>query len=389
MKFFPTTPRCPEKILESMIKHFKIHKSLPASMVSDLPLDTYKLIVEKLLSEKAFQQDDPNSKHEESADEVKEYENPTVAKQKSINSLKKFQAFRALENVSPIEQDDSERYTNYNIHSLALSPHEETLVNPITVKSKKYEDYKREIFKLAHDLKELTSYNQILSLIISLDKNNENEELRQQLAEKISLLECLSSDLSEDLKALKKTLEPNEGFLENIPLHRQELKILSEMIGFDRKSMCKPSEMQIINRVLDCCTEDHGNLDKFIDNLLASHDVAEISLVLVKYIKYLEEQTAVALKSEALNCLITDIRNDFALEGALNESLVLFKEIQMLSVQKSRIEYEKKIKEKKDQVKIRNSPQQTQKIKWKLPAAFQNLTGTELYSRALAAIKKK
>lgn len=389
MKFFPTSPRNPEKILESMIKHYKIHKALPASMVSDLPLDTYKLIVEKLLSEKAFQQDCPHSKYEESADEEKEYEHAVATKQKSTSSLKKLQAFRALENVSPIEQDDSERYTNYNIHSLALSPHEETVLSPITVKSKKYEDYKREILKLAHELKELTSYNQALSLIISLDKNNENEELKQQLAEKISLLENLSSELGEDLKTLKKTLQPNEGFLENIPLHRQELKILSEMIGFDKKSMCKPSEMQIVNKVMDCCTDDPGNLDKFIDSLLASHDVAEISLVLVKYIKFLEEQTAVTLKSEALNCIITDIRNDFALEEALNESLALFKEIQLLYIQKNRIEYEKKIKLRKEQVKIRDSPQSVKKAKWKLPAELENLSGTELYSRTLAAIKKK
>jgi hypothetical protein len=389
IKFFPTSPRNPDKILESMIKHFRIHKTIPASFLTDLPLETCKIIVEKLLQERQAYQEENFLKHEESADEEKEYERPSLARQGSSGQLKKLQAFRAIENVSPIEKDDSERYTNYNINSLALTPHEETVVNLISVKVKKYEDYKREILKLANELKELTSYNQALSLIISLDKENELDQLKQQVSEKINLLDKFSAKVSENLRNLKKTIEPNEGFLEHLPMHRQELKILTEMIGFDRKLTCKPSEMQIINKVMDCCIEDPDNLEKFIDNLLAGHDVAEISLMLVKYIKYLEDQSSVALKSEALNCLITEIRNDLALEENLNQSLALFKDIQTLKAQKNRLEYEQKKRNRKEQVRIRESPQRTEKNKWKLPQSMENLTGAELYSKALAVIKKK
>ena len=388
IKFFPTSPRNPDKILESMIKHYRIHKSLPINLITDLPLETCKIIVEKLLQEKLSLNEENNIIHEESADEEKEYERQSIGRSANPSQLKKFQAFRAMENVSPIERDDSERYTNYNINSLALTPHEDTVVNPISVKISKYEDYRREILKLASELKDLTTYNQALSLIISLDKDSEQDQLKQQISEKLTLLDSLSEKLSEILKSLKKTIQPNEGFLENLPLHRQELKILSEMIEFDKKSTCKPSEMQIINTVLDCSVDDPANLDKFIDNLLAGHDVAEISLVLVKYIKFLEEQSLITLKSQALNCIITEIRNDFEIEENLHESLALYKEIKRLNQEKTRIEIDEQKKFRKGQVRIRTA-KKTEKERWKLPKSMENLTGAELYSKAIAAKKSK
>lgn len=392
-KSFPKPSPSADKILENMIKHFKIHKSVSLAQVSDLPIDTCKQIVEKLISEKLSLSDELSVKNEEIPENP---ENQDKSLDLGIPSAQvspppmKMQAFRALENVSPIEKDDSVGHTNYKIISLALTPHEDLNPNPIAIKSSKYEDYKREVLKLANELRELTAYNQLLSLILSLEKDNESIQLANQVKEKVDIYIGLIENITEMMKKLRKNIEPSEGFWESVPLYRQEVKILAKMVGFEALCDFKPSEMQTVNDLLDISLEDDPKkLEIYIDEVLAGHDIAEISYMLVKYIKYLEEQAALPLKSEALNCLITEVRNEFALEECVNEKLIFASELAMLENEINRLKYEQSRALKIEQVRIREKNPSIEKRKWKLPENMEKLSGPELYSKALARCKKK
>jgi hypothetical protein len=380
-----------DELLDKMIKEYKVHKSIPESFVSNLPLENYKIIVEKLIKEKLSLQEDLNVKENEA-----EFEKDSIKIEKEMSSSVynpfspnlKMQAFRALENVSPIEEDDSNGHTNYKIISLPLTPKEDFNPDSPIAKSRKYESYKKEAIKLTTELKDLSSYNKILKIIISLDKNKESFQFNQQIREKINTYTRLSTNIAEELKTLKNIIQPNEGFLENIPLHRKELKILSKMVGYNKKCDMKPSEMETINKLLDLKLESTDKIfEEYVDELLAGHDIAEIASIFVKYIKFLEEEASIDLKTETLNCLITEFLNEAALEDAIDQNLVLSKEKVVLENEINRISYEKNKNFKLEQVKIRTQSITEPKNKWKLPLNLQNLSGPELYSKTLARLK--
>jgi FtsZ-binding cell division protein ZapB len=384
IRSFPKSPKNPEKTLEIMIKHFKIHKSIPNYLISELPLDSCLLMVESLIREKIMLQDELSMKIEES---VSENEILAIRAKNNASPLLKIQEFRALENVSPIEKDDSDGHTNYNIVSLPLTPRDEIVTNQLTTKSNTFEDYKREVLKLSSELKEVFSYNQLLQYILSLSKNNESIQLNEIVKKKISAYNLISNTVSEELKRVKKALEPNEGFVENMNLLRPEIKILSEMIEFDKKCDLKPSEMQTVNQLIDLNIEDPKRLEKRIDELLAGHDIAEISFMLVKYIKFLEEQTTVNLKAEALNCLLTELRNELSIEEAVSEGLRLDMEIEELKRNAERVKFERSKVERAQQVKIRTKKAKEEKKKWTLPEEMTGLSGVEIYSETLKKLK--
>ena len=317
----------PDEILEKMIKEYQIHKSIPKPLISSLSLDSCKQIVESLLKEKLSYQEDLSPKEINSDKESdKESENVSIPSRQISPPLIKMQAFRAFENVSPIEKDDSDGHTNYKIVSLALTPKEELSPDIVQNNLLKYENYKKEVVKLTAELKEISSCNQILQLIVSLGKDNEISELNKKIKEKIQIYTTLAENMTEELLALKKLIEPNEGFLENTPLQRNELKILAKLVGYEKKCDLKPSELETINKLIDLKLEGSKKFEDFIDELLAGHDIAEMAFILVKYINFLEEEASVDLKTETLNCLITEFRNEIMLEGVIDENLLLSNE---------------------------------------------------------------
>ena len=341
-----------------MIKEYQIHKSIPKPLISSLSLDSCKQIVESLLKEKLSYQEDLSPKEINSDKESdKESENVSIPSRQISPPLIKMQAFRAFENVSPIEKDDSDGHTNYKIVSLALTPKEELSPDIVQNNLLKYENYKKEVVKLTAELKEISSCNQILQLIVSLGKDNEISELNKKIKEKIQIYTTLAENMTEELLALKKLIEPNEGFLENTPLQRNELKILVKLVGYEKKCDLKPSELETINKLIDLKLEGSKKFEDFIDELLAGHDIAEMAFILVKYINFLVEEASVDLKTETLNCLITEFRNEIMLEGVIDENLLLSNEWNLLKSEFDRNEYEKTMKIKKSQVSIRKSSQ--------------------------------
>ena len=373
-----------DKVLENMIKSFKTTKSIPESSVANLPIESFKIIVEKLLKEKLSLQEELSLK-----DNFPDSDSESINSQ-PISPSTKIQAFRALENVSPIEWDDSNGHTNYKIISLALTPKEEINPDHALIKLNKFENYKKEIIKLTNELKELTSYNKILLMIISLDKDNESLQINQYIKNKVEKYTELSATVTEEIKSLKKDIEPKEGFLENVPLQRKEIKILSKMIGFEKKCDIKPSEMDTLNRLLDLYMDNSvKTFQEYVDELLAGHDIAEMAFILIKYIKFLEEEAIIDLNNEALNCFIAEYKNEVKLEDIVDEGLLLDKEQRRLNVEIARINYKKSKNTKLEQIKIREKTQVKEKKKWKLPDSLESLSGPSLYSKTLASLNKK
>ena len=382
------TPQNSDMLLENMIKAYKTHKSLPQSHISNLSLENCKLIVEKLLKEKLSLQEDLAIK--ENPRETEAERPDSVAAQQINAPVAKNQAFRALENVSPIERDDSDGHTNYKIVSLAMTPKEEVSPDFALDKLKKFENYKKVVTKLTAELRELTSYNNILGVILALEKDSESTQFNMQIKDKIDMYTSLSAEITEELKNLKKTIEPNIGFLEHMPLQRSELKILSKMIGYDRKSEIKPSEMQTLDRLLELYLETPSKkFEGFVDELLRGHDIAEIATIIVKYIKFLEEEAAVDLHSEALNCFITEYQNEVVLEDIIDQRLILMRQQNCLTSDIAKNAFEKSKAMRVQQIKIRGKPPAQEKHKWKLPVFLESLSGPDLYSKTLASFKKK
>lgn len=376
----------PDHILDSMIKAVKKHKTIPETLIASLTIDTCKEIVEKLIREKNFLQEELSIKDIPASSDKQE---SLPSRQKSP-PIVKMQAFRALENVSPIEIEDSDGHTNYKIVSLAISPKEEVSPDYAADKVKAFEDYKKEVIKLTNELKELVAYNKILLMIIPLEKDYETEQINQQIKEKIEMYTKLSSEITEELKTIKKTIEPNVGFVENLPLQRTELKVLTKIIGYEKKCDLKPSEMQTVDRLLDLYVENPcKKFEEYVDELLAGHDIAEMANIIVKYIKFLEEEAVVDLHSEALNCFITEHQNEAGIEEIIDENVALSKEFNVLEAETARISYAKGRIEKSKQLKIRQKPKEAEKPKWTLPSSLSSLTGANLYAKALQSLKKK
>jgi hypothetical protein len=343
----------PEEILDSWAKSFKSGKAVPEALVADMPTSQLKSVVELLLTEKQRLQEQLEEKKSESYSSLLEedrgqtYSLATIHSNSAVYRLPVFphrqttredlrqrrtanlstyhkeSMMRGIENVSPIEREES---SYLKMPSNLYIPKEEEdfrLVKPLAV----IDNYEQNMQAFSLELAELKTQNAMLKQLLRLSPH----------ASKVQVVEDLSQKLMHKDRIIDRLLEENS-------------KLKSQMAQYSERS-----EWQLPEETEACCLKESERqvlavllgttrrLDDIVYGLLAQNDIVDLCSVLIKYARHLEEDVVIKLRltvmeqrsraSSELN-LIDEVNSErVALQAKVEE---LEAQIMSLQIQQTR-----------------------------------------------------
>jgi hypothetical protein len=296
----------PEEILDSWAKSFKSGKAVPEALVADMPTSQLKSVVELLLTEKQRLQEQLEEKKSESYSSLLEedrgqtYSLATIQSNSAVYRLPVFphrqttredlrqrrtanlstyhkeSMMRGIENVSPIEREES---SYLKMPSNLYIPKEEDdfrLVKPLAV----IDNYEQNMQALSQELAELKTKNAMLKQLLRLSPH----------ASKLLVVEDLSQKLMHKDRIIDRLLEENSKLKFQMAQYseRSEWQLPEET-----EACClKESERQVLAVLLGTTKR----LDEIVYGLLAQNDIVDLCSVLIKYARHLEEDVVIKLR---------------------------------------------------------------------------------------------
>jgi hypothetical protein len=383
----------PEEILDSWAKSFKQAKTVPESLVAEMPLSHLKSVVELLFTEKQRLQDQLEEKKSESYSSLLEedrgqtYSLATITSSSAVYRLPVFpqrqttredlrlrrtanlstyhkeSVLRGIDNVSPIEREES---SYLKMPSNLYNPNEQDdfrLMKPLAV----IDSYEQHVLALNQELAELKTKNAMLKQLLRLSPHSSKGQVVDSLSEKLVHKDRIIDRLLEDNSKLK---------LQMIQYERSDWHLPEET-----EACClKETERQVLAALLG----NTKRLDEIVYGLLAHNDIVDLCSVLIKYARHLEEDVVVKLRmtimeqrsrtSSELN-LIDEVNS----EKAQLQAKVAELESQVVSLQ---IQQTRRMTSPPGQVSLAHSP----RVQVSFPAKPQEVKESpmQMYMRSIS-----
>lgn len=306
IEFDPLKQIKPEEILDSWSKTFKQAKGVPEASVAELTPSHLKSVVELLLTEKQRLQDQLEDKKSESysmnleEDRGHTYSLATIQSSSAVYRLPVFpqrqttrddlrqrrtanlstyhkeSVLRGIENVSPIEREES---SYLKMPSNLYIPKEEDdfrLMKPLAV----IDSYEQHVLALNQEITELKTKNTMIMQLLRLSPH----------ASKVQVIDSLSEKLMHKDRIIDRLLEENS----RLKSHMAQYSERSEWHLPEETEACclKETERQVLTAIL----ANTKRLDEVLCGLLAQNDIVDLCAVLVKYIRHLEEDVVIKLR---------------------------------------------------------------------------------------------
>eukprot|EP00359_Climacostomum_virens_P009163 CAMPEP_0204916912 /NCGR_PEP_ID=MMETSP1397-20131031/14620_1 /ASSEMBLY_ACC=CAM_ASM_000891 /TAXON_ID=49980 /ORGANISM="Climacostomum Climacostomum virens, Strain Stock W-24" /LENGTH=553 /DNA_ID=CAMNT_0052089593 /DNA_START=61 /DNA_END=1725 /DNA_ORIENTATION=+ len=297
----------PEEILDSWSKSFKQAKAVPEALVAELPASQLKSVVELLLTEKQKLQDQLNEdkKSESYSSLLEENQGQTYSlatiqsssavyrlpvfpqrqttrddlrqrRRDNLSTYHKESVLRGIENVSPIEREES---SYLKMPSNLYIPKEEDdfrLMKPLAV----IDSYEQHVLQLNQEITELKTKNAMLKQLLRLSPHATKTQVIDSLSEKLMHKDRLIDRVLEENSRLKSQMAQ---YSERSEWHLPE----------ETEACClKETERQVLAALLG----NAKRLDEIVYGLLAQNDIVDLCTVLIKYARHLEEDVIIKLR---------------------------------------------------------------------------------------------
>lgn len=222
--------KSPDVYLSNLIRTFKHQKSIPQSMIENLTIEGRRVIVEKLISEKLSMQEQLFSQDERRrgfsiTSQIEDEFKGAIRSQPARHTNFKMYALRKINNVSPIEKNESVFDLNSKIAS-PLTPKDEINSKNVEAQLKECSQFEAELVKCNHELQGLNSHNNLLEKILAYtNKDCDFRPITAVIKNKANDYQGLIKALIDEKTSLKNKLKVGEAGIENIN-RRSELKAL-------------------------------------------------------------------------------------------------------------------------------------------------------------------
>lgn len=348
-------------LIENLYNTYKYEKRIPIDILSKLPKDSLRKVLEQLMYDKMTQQEQAVSNDKISLlfeDEMRSPESigiSTIVARKREPSIFT-RHMRGIDNVSPIEKDESIE---------DQSPLPEAVRRLATAEQETISTYE-DVISQNIENKVLEGY------LYSPDFNKDIVFITKAMKHAIQTVR-------KENNSLKTQLEENE----NRPDSRNKLCILREMCGGDIRT-------EMISNLVEMHSK--GKLDELQDyatSLINEHEIVEIAKQIVQQMKNLEE-SCVSLKKQLFEVKLTSMHNEKNYFKMLSDKGRLDLQHSKLKQQlsdlnsfklKERIKNQLKIRPKKPKNMI-NSSKESKDI-------LSKLNGKALYVHAISKIHMK
>ena len=370
------TPRQPgEPIVNHLQRTYKASHKVPKELLEGQTVDGLRQIIEILISDKlnlleqvggSEPQAEKKTPNSSISEEDLRPSNPnysfTTTQSNSIMKQRMFPVrglgnqeelmMRRKNNQSTYQRPPERESIPTEIDEVSLT---EVEPKPLAKTMKAFDGYEVELVRLTTEVEDLKAKNELLSQVLRLAPDKRKvAELTNQMQARLKQQTAVIQNLMDENAALKARIQM-VGVTERLSsctpsraaspagsafqggsqlfttyemdaqssLRRvspKPLATLKELVTDEENTNLKPEEKQVLQTLIEL----HSNGEKkqfveYADALLAKHDSAEIISVMVRHIRYLEEDVFYSLRKQVLELRTKGILLDTCYQEALNE----------------------------------------------------------------------